>query len=132
MNLSQRLMDIDTDVKQLLKDAEEAAGVLNRIHAVLDGQEWDSGTPAAVAEILIEAGFEIRAVEVEQCLEPLPKYGDHMTIQEFLESVECGAFIPDDGDGSWATEGSYEMGSSVWSDLNNPPAWATHVVWFNK
>jgi len=65
---------------------------------------------------------------------------DLMTIDEFLECVRDGAFVDYDGFGNWATAtkklgGWHSEGvfpSRVLSGRNVPPAWATHVVWYNK
>ncbi len=57
-----------------------------------------------------------------------PEYGDVFTLEDWDKSVVAGAFIPDDGDGYWATEKQYAH-ISVW---DTKPDWATHVVWFNK
>ncbi len=61
-------------------------------------------------------------------MQPNPDYGDLFTVKEWDESVKFGAFIPDDGDGYWATEKEHAY-ISVWDEK---PDWATHVVWFNK
>jgi len=88
-------------------------------------------------------------------------YGDMFTIEEFMECVKCGAFIDSDGFGQFS-DGvyvSYEAPHDDWFlggwnfmapshcpvmtwDVVMPsrmkrgtidiPAWATHVLWFNK
>jgi hypothetical protein len=71
-------------------------------------------------------------------LEPLPDYGDLFTIEEWLGYVKSGCFTDYDGMGSWATEtqmpsgGDYVYPSQVDKPGFAPPAWATHVVWFNR
>ena len=68
------------------------------------------------------------------------KYDDLLTLDEFLECVRDGAFIDDDGFGNWATATKKLPGwidggvspSRVSSGQSVPPAWATHVVWYNK
>lgn len=57
--------------------------------------------------------------------------GDVYTIEEFAGSVKVGAFIPDDGDGYFGTEGFYSWDTYVWT-AEKIPAGATHVHWFNK
>lgn len=62
-------------------------------------------------------------------------YGDLMTAEEFIDTVEVGGFIPYDGDGYWSngTHHSHEL--SVWDDnnkLSKRPQGATHVIWFNR
>jgi hypothetical protein len=67
-------------------------------------------------------------------MEPLPDYGDHMTLQEFIDACKSGCFIDYDGHGYYAT--ATEM-SDV---LAQPSAIVhgqirtdfTHVMWFNK
>lgn len=61
-------------------------------------------------------------------LEPIPDYGDVMTLEDFQSSHRAGALIPDDGSGYFATE----TGMSREDCFDEPPAWATHVVWFNR
>lgn len=56
--------------------------------------------------------------------------GDVFTIDEFIDLVKVGAFIPDDGDGCFGTETAYNYEYFVWSTI--PPQDATHVHWFNK
>ena len=61
--------------------------------------------------------------------------GEHMTWEEFAESVEAGDFIDDDGFGDLATATHYSSVSINPSDITEAyarPAWATHVVWYNK
>lgn len=57
--------------------------------------------------------------------------GDILSIAEFRSSVECGAYTDDDGDGYYSTY-HYESNISVWSSIITKPAWATHVIWYNK
>jgi len=70
---------------------------------------------------------------------PISTYGFHQRLSEFLEAVESGRFIDDDGSGALATE-SQESNIDVWPSTikdqleDNPEyrGWATHIVWFNK
>lgn len=72
---------------------------------------------------------------MEQEKEPLPEYGDHMTLAEFIENVESGMFIDYDGYGNYASE------TEMFSNLTVNPSDVedgkidkkhTHVVWFNR
>lgn len=74
-------------------------------------------------------------------LKDIPSYGDHMTLQDWKECVECGGFIDYDGDGDFATETQCSnmsvSPSDYWTGKEqdpewNPPSWATHIVWYNK
>lgn len=61
--------------------------------------------------------------------EPIPDYGDHMTVADFKDSVECGLFTDDDGHGYYATD---KVMTRQRVDLSNVDMDHTHVVWFNK
>jgi hypothetical protein len=67
---------------------------------------------------------------MEPTFQDLWDFGDLMTVEEFIETVKYGGFIPDDGDGLWATKDK-QSDISVW-DTKKVPKWATHVIWFNK
>lgn len=71
-----------------------------------------------------------RKLKPKPRMEPLPDYGDHMTMEDFLELVENGDLTEDDGCGNYAT--ATEMsGRTVDLDNIKKNEW-THVVWFNK
>ena len=63
---------------------------------------------------------------------------DHMTFEAFVEAAAEGDLIDDDGFGDLATVDSYSdvviMPSDVAADATafERPAWATHVVWYNR
>lgn len=61
---------------------------------------------------------------------PLPNYGDLITVEKFLSSVQTGSLISYDGYGHWATKDMMDSDTDVWNDEH--PPWATHVMWFNK
>jgi len=72
---------------------------------------------------------------------PIIPYNDEdggdeiMTIQEFKDSIECGALTDDDGHGEWATVTHVHTGTRVHpSDVFVlvPPEGVTHVCWYNK
>jgi hypothetical protein len=67
-------------------------------------------------------------------IEPIPDYGDHMKIEDFIEAVKAGAFIDYDGFGCYAME-------DYTTDLIIKPSDVmigtlnknfTHVVWYNR
>jgi hypothetical protein len=67
-----------------------------------------------------------------------PDEGDLMTVADFTEAVRQGMLIDYDGQGNWATDlgvdrYSYVKPSAVRFDpASAPPAWATHVLWYNR
>jgi hypothetical protein len=66
-------------------------------------------------------------------IEPLPDYGDLMTVKDFREACSVGALIDYDGTG-YPVKGK-KMARNVVvlpSKRNNIPKSATHVMWFNK
>lgn len=85
-------------------------------------------------------------LDTELKMQPIPDYGDLMTVEEFREDCESACFIDYDGHGNLATE--TEMTNIVIypSDVTRQPdvltelAGAkhdpfhgyTHVVWFNR
>lgn len=62
-------------------------------------------------------------------IEDVPEYAELMSLEEWQNAVEAGAFIPDDGTGYYAT--ATKMNREACS-FGPAPAWATHVAWFNK
>ncbi len=65
--------------------------------------------------------------------EPIPSYGDLMTVSEFREHCESGMFIDYDGHGYPATEKQMDGGVTIRpSSRTLIPEWATHIVWFNR
>lgn len=66
------------------------------------------------------------------------EYGDILTLADFIECCRSGEFIDDDdGFGKWATSthvdrNAWIFPSAVKCGREIPPAWATHVVWYNK
>jgi len=67
-------------------------------------------------------------------VKPLPDYGDHMTIDNFIRACKSGMFVDYDGHGVYATR--TEMTTLIVhpSDIikgNIDRRW-TYVVWFNK
>ena len=79
-------------------------------------------------------------------LTPIPEYAFVMPVKEWLDAVSVHAFIDYDGHGYWATEthqfcklaldglisSSYVIPSHITKKGIKPPAWATHVAWYNK
>lgn len=78
-----------------------------------------------------------KTIKLSENLEPIPDYGDLLTIKEFLENVKSGTFIDYDGYGHWATATHILSGENVYPsackglNVKSPPR-ATHVVWFNR
>jgi len=73
-------------------------------------------------------------VEPEVKLDKIPDYGDHMTMEHFVECCRSGGFINYDGSGRYATADKITdkpiIPSDVMNDLYDKSY--THVVWFNK
>lgn len=68
-------------------------------------------------------------------MRPIPNYGEHMTIAEFVRCVKTGAFIDYDGTGYLATKDKITDLKILPSDIAGGihlVTKCTHVVWFNK
>lgn len=74
--------------------------------------------------------------------EDMPE-GELMTLHEFVQAVDAGAFTDDDGHGVFASATHRSERRVLPSDVPPPeaeavfhvtwyPAWATHVLWYNK
>lgn len=63
--------------------------------------------------------------------EPLPGYGDLMTLLEFVDTAKCGCITEDDGGGHFATIDHMYPDTNCF-DPKTKPKYATHVIWFNK
>lgn len=78
--------------------------------------------------------YKIKLDRNEIEMEPIPDYGDHMTLEEFIDCCKCGGFSDYDGCGNYATD--TEMSSleispgDIISGVYRKDF--THVVWFNK
>ena len=64
--------------------------------------------------------------------EPLPDYGDLMTVKEFLISCKNGNFIDYDGSGHPVKNKMMARIDIYPSNLEAIPKDATHIMWFNK
>jgi len=66
--------------------------------------------------------------------EPIPDYGDLMTLNQFIVNYECGGFIDYDGFGNYATAAECTFLEVHPSDVrkNKIDKRFTHVVWYNK
>ena len=69
-------------------------------------------------------------------MDELPDYGDHMTIEDFIQRCQSGSFIDYDGHGNYATKESMFDKIVYPSDVAKPgfkpkPEF-THVIWFNR
>ena len=70
----------------------------------------------------------------EATFRPIEDDDDHMTMADFIDSCECGAFIDYDGHGVYATATEKTDLTVVPSDVSLcklDPRW-THVVWYNR
>lgn len=67
-------------------------------------------------------------------MEPIPAYGDHMTLEKFKAACERGHFVNADGHGDCATATEVFRNRTVVpsDDLTKLGPDVTHVVWYNK
>jgi hypothetical protein len=73
--------------------------------------------------------FEIELIEI-------PEYGDHITIDDYINSVQLKVYTSDDGHGYYATDkGMSYIVTHFWINCIKIMKYQckfTHVVWFNK
>lgn len=64
----------------------------------------------------------------------LPDYGDHMTLEMFVNACKSGMFIDYDGNGDYATEDQVSDLIVSPSDITSGEYRTdfTHIVWYNK
>ena len=64
----------------------------------------------------------------------VPEFGDLMTLQHFIECVECGGFINSDGYGTYVKNGRLTNISILPSDIRYGTIRRefTEIVWYNK
>lgn len=120
-------------------------GALYALYLDLFGKryDYDSDYPMSNWQMALAGPlvwyFELRKRRRKRVLsdedsEPIPDYGDLMTLEKFKEAVACGGFIDYDGTGRLATKtrmSEIHISPSGVKDFVFPE-WATHVVWFNK
>jgi len=68
--------------------------------------------------------------------EPIPSYGDHMSIQKYLKNIEDRTFIPYDGYGYYATEDKISDVLASFDEYSIKKVISNkefdYVVWFNR
>lgn len=65
--------------------------------------------------------------------EPIPDYGDVMTVEDWKAAVRSGSFNDYDGGGKAAKDGKVDKCWIYPSEADaSIPEDATHIVWFNK
>ena len=117
--------DQDAVTKQAFSTPKELADYLKE-HPDLYGVDVETGD-------LI--GIEVEVTK--RVLKPLPDYGDHMTMGEFIEHCRDGGFINYDGFGNYATdtevldEPSIDVKPSMVLDGTIDLTWS-HIVWYNR
>ena len=61
--------------------------------------------------------------------------GDLITVEEFKDACNCGAFIDYDGMGDLVRDNKIVKGDSTWiypSTIDTIPSDITHILWYNR
>lgn len=115
----------DVDAKEVFHIMADSRGLRRLIWSMLVDQ-LNSYRPQ-IDEIIAQqlAGNHV---------EPIPNYGDVMTIEEFVSACRNHSFIDYDGHGKYATKYWVSNKTVSPSQLANgePPPGYTHVVWYNR
>jgi hypothetical protein len=99
---------------------------------VLKEVQMEDGQIDHEAELNRELDAEAELVRLGR--EPIPDYGDHMTIEEFIDACHGGGITDHDGSACYATAKHMYDVPAVPSVIAaaGPDRRFTHVVWFNK
>jgi hypothetical protein len=124
-------------IAQLEKEMDALATKINDIQndCAKKNMPWDKylKTVEPHTKAYDKALNEYRMIVTPE-MESIPDYGDHMTMETFVNCCKDGGFINYDGSGNYAT--ATEM-----SDISVSPSDImsgvyrkdfTHVVWFNR
>lgn len=131
-------MSTQTKLQQLQETMEN---LYNQIQAKQDEcsaqkMSWNEYQAATAAErkAYDKASMEYRSLVDVEITEDIPDYGDHMTIEDFIECAKSGGFIDYDGSGNYATKDKMTDIEIYPSDITAGVYRKdfTHVVWFNK
>lgn len=74
----------------------------------------------------------VKAIKTGIYTEPLPNYGDLITVKDWLQSVANNYFIDYDGSGHPVKDGKMSKQNIYPSIADELPEDATHVMWFNR
>lgn len=134
-NINTREMDRIEEIKSAYEKALEAsdaklAALQSSMGLMLAYRVWEKSPERLAAQ---ELSREYRLIK-EPTMGEIPEYGEHLTLNEFVESCESGALINYDGFGNYATE-------DLCSDILVYPSDITanryrrdfsNVVWYNR
>jgi len=125
----------EREIELLIRGLENSIDHYRALAKASEQQIKEHGELAIDSRLLLD---KLKTLKVKEPpapkAEPIPDYGDHMTMAEFKESCEGGMFTDDDGDGNYATVDRMfkkAVNSDDVIDGKTDPKY-THVVWFNK
>lgn len=142
MNIDQletrnRLTELSVELGSILLEAAYNRMLSSGYCACCDRHiHKDTHDPACKLEEYAKLHYDL--VINDQPTEPHDDYDKEclMPVDEFLEGVKSGHFIDYDGSGHWATETHHCEHRVCPSDISVlkrvPPAWATHICWYNR
>jgi len=125
-----RISQLETEMDSLIDKIKEI-----QTESINKGLSWDEYQNAAKQYIKAHSAKsrELRTLVVP-VMEAIPKYGDHMTLKDFIKNVKSGGFIDYDGSGNYATETQMSDITIYPSDINSGVYRKdfSHIVWFNR
>lgn len=127
--LKEKLEKIEAECKKVW---EEYMDMATRDVPYMKALNWYNSQSCIAERESLEQ--RIRLLENEYNLEPIPDYGDHMTIEKFIDYCNSGMFIDSDGSGYYATKDQQSNIPIYPSDVKARKYRKdfSHVVWFNK
>lgn len=90
-----------------------------------------------IVNILVYTNSNDIIFEIEfDKFDEISEYDCHLIIDDFVNSVKCGAYTDDDGFGYYATADKVSnivvnLGDIEYNE-DERPKWATHIVWYNR
>lgn len=134
-NINTRKMDKIEEMKSLYGKALDVSDAkLEALKSTMDlmtaYRVWEKSPERLAAQ---ELSREYRLIK-EPTMGDIPDYGDHMTLEEFVEACKTGAFINYDGFGNYATKDTCSDIQIYPSDITAGKYRSdfTHVIWFNR
>lgn len=111
---------------------KEHADAFRNLPGGLNLEQFESALEPT-AKRVDELSRKIRMIK-PYTLEPLPKYGNVMSLEEFIECCKSGGFIDYDGYGSYVKDGQRTNITVYPSDVKHGAIRTEFdkIVWFNR
>lgn len=129
MKLAQKIKKLENDLKKAREEYNNAFQIALNKGSVEEYISYIDPFRNKIESIDRELRY-IKPIKYE----PLPNYGDIMTLESFINAIECGAFIDYDGFGEYISANKLTGILVKPSDLkyNKIRKEFNHIIWFNR